>query len=137
MNRFIGSGDLDSGTELPPTFEAFQAEALACGFSEALVREWAPDAVTQTHTHPFDAEAVVVEGEMWLMEGGQQLSPSDPRRNLPGAGRASSLRKIRQQGCESLGGAQAAIDLRTRRVIHEVSSGPAVHRPALGPLLQR
>lgn len=80
MNRFIGSGDLDSGTELPPTFEAFQAEALACGFSEALVREWAPDAVTQTHTHPFDAEAVVVEGEMWLMEGGQQLSPSDPQR---------------------------------------------------------
>lgn len=48
------------------TFEAFEAGARASGFDEAIVREWAADTVLESHSHPFDAEAVVVAGEMWL-----------------------------------------------------------------------
>ena len=69
MNRYIGAGIRDSGTPLPPSLEAFRDEALACGCNEALVRDWQPDTVVETHTHPFDAEAIVVQGEMWLSEG--------------------------------------------------------------------
>jgi len=52
------------------TFEAFEADARAAGFDEALVREWGPDVTIDTHTHPFDVEAVVTQGEMWLSCGG-------------------------------------------------------------------
>ena len=69
MNRYIGADLRDSGAALPPSFEAFRAEALASGCDEAMVREWQPDTVIDTHTHPFDAEAIVVQGEMWLSEG--------------------------------------------------------------------
>ncbi len=48
------------------SFEKFTADARAAGFDEALIREWAPLAVIDTHTHPFDADAVVTAGEMWL-----------------------------------------------------------------------
>jgi hypothetical protein len=60
------------------TFEVFEAEARAAGFDEALVREWAPDTVLDTHTHAFDADAVVTQGEMWLTCKG------DTRHLLPG-----------------------------------------------------
>jgi len=71
MNRYIGEGIGGRGASLPASFDAFRAEALACGCDEALVREWPPAAVLDTHTHPFDAEAVVMHGEMWLTEGGR------------------------------------------------------------------
>ncbi len=48
------------------SFETFRAEALAAGFDEAMVREWAPHEIVPMHTHPFDANAVVTAGEMWL-----------------------------------------------------------------------
>ncbi len=48
------------------TFEAFEAQARVAGFDEALERHWAPDTVIDTHSHPFDADAVVTQGEMWL-----------------------------------------------------------------------
>jgi hypothetical protein len=48
------------------TFEAFEAQARAAGFDEALERRWAPDTVIDTHSHPFNADAVVTQGEMWL-----------------------------------------------------------------------
>lgn len=48
------------------TFRAFEAGARARGFDEVLEREWAPGAVAAAHTHPFDADALVVQGEMWL-----------------------------------------------------------------------
>ncbi len=59
------------------TFEAFESDARAAGFDEAIVREWAPDTVVGTHAHPFDAEAVVTQGEMWLTWDGhtQHLLP--------------------------------------------------------------
>ncbi|MBC7481936.1 MAG: AraC family transcriptional regulator [Rhizobacter sp.] len=71
MNRYVAAGIEEGAVQLPPSFEAFQAEALAAGCDEALVREWQPNAVLGTHSHLFDAEAIVVRGEMWLTEGGR------------------------------------------------------------------
>jgi len=48
------------------TFEEFKAKKIKEGFDEVLVREWAPSLVNEPHTHPFDVEALVVEGEFWL-----------------------------------------------------------------------
>ena len=42
MNPYIGDGTQDSGAALPPSFDAFAAEASACGCDETLVREWGP-----------------------------------------------------------------------------------------------
>jgi quercetin dioxygenase-like cupin family protein len=47
-------------------YSLFQTNALAEGFDEVLEREWAPDTVLDTHTHPFSVKALVVRGEMWL-----------------------------------------------------------------------
>ena len=60
-------------------FDVFQANARAAGFDEALVREWAPNTVVETHAHPFDADAVVTQGEMWLTCGEitRHLKPGD------------------------------------------------------------
>ena len=51
---------------LPEHLHTFRAQALAEGYEEPLLREWAPATVLETHTHPFDAWAVVVAGEMVL-----------------------------------------------------------------------
>ena len=61
------------------SFAAFEAEARAAGFDEAITREWAPDTLVGTHTHPFDAEAVIAQGEMWLTCGDntRHLLPGD------------------------------------------------------------
>ena len=63
----------------PQTFEDFETQARAAGFDQALVRQWAPDTVVATHTHPFDASALVTQGEMWLTCGGntRHLVPGD------------------------------------------------------------
>ena len=71
MNRYVAAGIQEVAAQLPPSFEAFQAEARAAGCDEALVREWQPNAVLNAHTHPFDAEAIVVRGELLLTEGGR------------------------------------------------------------------
>lgn len=73
-------------------FEEFESAARAAGFDQALVRQWAPDTVLDTHTHPFDAEALVTEGEMWLTREGltRHLLPGDTfslARELPHAER--------------------------------------------------
>lgn len=61
------------------SFESFRQDALARGFNEVLERRWPPSEVVPLHTHPFDASALVVEGEMWLTVGGQtrHLRPGD------------------------------------------------------------
>ena len=51
------------------TVQEFEGNALAQGFDEALERKWAPLAVADLHSHPFDAKALVVQGEMWLTIG--------------------------------------------------------------------
>ncbi|KQP22738.1 cupin domain-containing protein [Pseudorhodoferax sp. Leaf267] len=61
------------------TLEAFRTAALAAGFDEAMARSWAPHQVIDDHAHPFDAEALVVDGEMWLgdAQGTRHLQPGD------------------------------------------------------------
>ena len=60
-------------------FDTFRAEALAAGYDAALERRWAPGTVVETHTHEFDADAVVTQGEMWLTCAGatRHLRPGD------------------------------------------------------------
>ena len=48
------------------TFPQFEASAKARGYAEVLERRWEPGQVVPIHSHPFDASAVVVQGEMWL-----------------------------------------------------------------------
>ena len=61
------------------SFSAFKEKALALGFDEALVRERAPNTALGSHAHPFDADAVVTQGEMWLTCDGEtrHLLPGD------------------------------------------------------------
>ncbi len=61
------------------TFEAFREQALAEGFDEIIVREWAPQLHLETHTHPFDVSACVVRGEYWLTteQGVKHLKAGD------------------------------------------------------------
>ena len=61
------------------TFEAFAAEARACGFDEVVERKWPPGTVVESHTHSFTAQALVVQGEMWLKVGDEErhLQPGD------------------------------------------------------------
>ncbi len=54
-----------------PALEAFEAEARMRGYDQVLTREWAPETLVATHTHPFDAWAQVSRGEMWLTVDGQ------------------------------------------------------------------
>ncbi len=48
------------------TFEAFKADSLAAGFDEVLERRWPPDTVIEVHSHAFEVQALVTQGEMWL-----------------------------------------------------------------------
>ena len=52
------------------TFAEFDAAARARGFDAALERVWAPNTVVEPHTHAFAADALVVQGEMWLTVDG-------------------------------------------------------------------
>lgn len=55
---------------LTATFDSFKASALRDGFDEVIERQWGPNTVLDTHTHPFTARALVVQGELWLTYGG-------------------------------------------------------------------
>lgn len=50
-------------------FVEFETRAKADGFDEVVSRDWAPAQVVPVHTHPFEARALVVAGEMWLTVG--------------------------------------------------------------------
>ncbi|HLO62281.1 MAG TPA: AraC family transcriptional regulator [Azonexus sp.] len=50
-------------------FQIFERQALAEGYDEVLERTWPPDAIVESHTHPFAVKARVVRGEMWLTVG--------------------------------------------------------------------
>ena len=58
-------------------FDEFKQTSLAAGFDEVLARDWAPNTVLDTHTHPFGVHAVLTRGEMWLTTNGhtQHLVP--------------------------------------------------------------
>lgn len=49
-----------------PSFAEFESGARAAGFDEVLERRWAPGTVMATHTHSFDVDALVTQGELWL-----------------------------------------------------------------------
>lgn len=68
------------------SWDEFRAQALAAGFDDVLERMWAPGTDVATHSHPFDAEAVVIDGEMWLTCDGvtQHLLPGGPFRLASG-----------------------------------------------------
>lgn len=55
----------------PASFESFREQKIREGFDTALVRTWQPNQVNETHTHPFDTTALVVEGEFSLTVNGQ------------------------------------------------------------------
>ncbi len=61
------------------SFEAFREQAMAEGFDEVIVKEWAPQLCLETHTHPFDVRACVVQGEYWLTtaQGVRHLKSGD------------------------------------------------------------
>ena len=63
----------------PAELAAFETRVRLAGFDEVLERCWAPGTVLDTHTHAFDAEAVVTQGEMWLTCAGstRHLTPGD------------------------------------------------------------
>ncbi len=61
------------------TFEEFSTAATALGFDAALVREWDASHKTPEHTHPFDANVLVIKGDYLLGCGGEtkQLQAGD------------------------------------------------------------
>ena len=68
----------------PLPFSEFEAAERAIGCDEVIARSWEPDTTIATHSHPFGARALVVQGEMWLTVEGvtQHLRPGD-RFDLP------------------------------------------------------
>lgn len=64
-----------------PAFDPdrFRTESLASGYTEVLERRWQPHQVVVEHSHPFDAHAIVTQGEMWLTVGERvdHLRPGD------------------------------------------------------------
>ena len=63
----------------PSTFDDFAARWRAEGYDEVLERRWPPGTRLDTHTHDFDAQALVVDGELWLSVGDdtRHLRPGD------------------------------------------------------------
>jgi quercetin dioxygenase-like cupin family protein len=60
-----------------PSFAEFEAAERARGCTEVIVRAWDPGQIVGEHSHPFEARALVVAGEMWLTVGDatQHLRP--------------------------------------------------------------
>nr|NDG07544.1 AraC family transcriptional regulator [Oxalobacteraceae bacterium] len=48
------------------TLEQFRSVMLAAGYDEVTERSWEPNTTLDVHTHPFDANAIVVSGYLWL-----------------------------------------------------------------------
>jgi quercetin dioxygenase-like cupin family protein len=62
-----------------PALSNFKQQALSEGYQEVVERNWEPNTVAATHTHPFAARGLVTQGEMWLSCDGhtQHLLPGD------------------------------------------------------------
>lgn len=83
-----------------PSFSNFRDAKLTQGFDEVVERVWLPGTVVPRHTHPFQASAIVVHGEMWLtIDGGAEqhllpgegfeLTPNEPHQERYGANGAT------------------------------------------------
>jgi quercetin dioxygenase-like cupin family protein len=68
------------------SFESFRTRSLRAGADEVLERRWSPGQTVDTHSHEFDAQALVTEGEMWLTFGSdtQHLRAGDTFHVPPG-----------------------------------------------------
>lgn len=55
------------------SFEVFKQQSLDAGFDEVLERKWEALTFIDTHTHPFSVQALVTQGEMWLISEGHTL----------------------------------------------------------------
>lgn len=53
-----------------PSFQQFEADRRAQGYDEVIERPWAANVETGEHSHPFDASALMVRGELWLTVAG-------------------------------------------------------------------
>jgi len=62
-----------------PTFAEFEAAARREGYDEVVERTWEPGLEVAEHEHPFAVKALVVAGEMWLVERdrSRHLRPGD------------------------------------------------------------
>ena len=61
---------MDNATFSAATYDALRGHPRLQGADEVLERHWAPNQVVDEHSHPFDADAVVTAGEMWLTQAG-------------------------------------------------------------------
>lgn len=50
------------------TFAEFETRARARGCDQVLERKWNANQAVDEHAHPFAADALVVQGEMWLTD---------------------------------------------------------------------
>jgi quercetin dioxygenase-like cupin family protein len=66
-----GGHPYDARMDRTAEIAAFEAAARAAGYTDILDREWAPGQVVGEHTHPFDVQALVTRGEVWLTVGEQ------------------------------------------------------------------
>jgi quercetin dioxygenase-like cupin family protein len=48
------------------SFESYEAQKITEGFEKVLVKDWAPHFANEPHSHDWDTEALVAEGEFWL-----------------------------------------------------------------------
>ncbi len=58
---------MDNAALSTSAYDAFRAHPLLQGADEVLERHWSANQVVEPHSHPFDADAVVTAGEMWLI----------------------------------------------------------------------
>ena len=61
------------------TFDQFESLMLAAGYDEVIQRTWPPHTRLDEHTHPFEANGIVVSGVMQL-----QVEDGPPRTLHPG-----------------------------------------------------
>ncbi len=51
------------------TFQQFESQLRTLGFDTVVKQKWGSSAVADGHSHPFEARALVVKGEMWQTIG--------------------------------------------------------------------
>jgi quercetin dioxygenase-like cupin family protein len=51
-------------------FDTFSDSMKMQGFDQVVKGIWDPRTTVEEHTHPFDAKALVVQGEVWLTANG-------------------------------------------------------------------
>jgi len=113
-----------STSPTPQALAAFEAAARADGFDTVLERHWPADTLLAMHTHPFDARAVVTQGEFWLTVGNatRHLHPGDTfslERQVPHSERYGT------EGATYWVARRGGADLPPMMLLEALSSAPA------------